>query len=266
MFNTAHIFRLAWKGLLFLIFILSFIVTCFFWRLWTFDHVRRRQLYSQTVRYYCRLALWVMRFKLNVINAPDEKNHYLLVSNHLGILDILMLASVQPTLFVTSVEMRNTPLLGLLAEMGGSLYVERRDRSNIQNELLEIRQTLQRGLSVALYPEGTSSNGEKVLPFKKTLLTAAAGTGVPIKPVVVNFRKINDEPMSHKWRDYVCWYGDLTFPGFLYRVFTVKKIEADIEFCEDMMVHGEDERREIAAKLQTLIESKYTPIPLPQKI
>lgn len=255
--------RFVCKAVLFIIFVVSFIVACLFWRLWTRDFFRRRRLYNYTVKFYCRLALWLMGLKLNVINRPDEERPYLLVSNHLGILDILLLASVKPTLFVTSVEMKNTPFLGLLTEMGGCLYVERRDRSNIRNEMSEIRHALENGLSVALYPEGTSSNGEKVMPFKKTLLTSAAGTGVPIKPVIVNFRKVNGEPMSHKWRDYVCWYGDLTFHGFLIRVFTVKSIEADIEFGEEVLIHSEEERKEIAAHLQALIESKYTKIPMP---
>lgn len=258
--------RLTWKLGIFVVFIISYIAVCLFWRLWTKDPVRRRQLYTLTVKFFCRLALWLMSFKLNAINSPDENDPYLLISNHLGILDILMLASVKPTLFVTSVEMRNTPLLGLLTEMGGCLYVERRDRRNIQNELIEIRETLKKGLSVALYPEGTSSDGTKVLPFKKTLLTSAAGTGVPIKPVIINFRRVNGEPMSHKWREYVFWYGDQTFLGFLFRVFTLKSIEADIEFGEELYVHNEEERRTIAAHLQSLVESKYIPVPLPRDL
>ena len=261
-----QVFRFSWKLPIFIFYVFSFIIACFFWRLWTRDFYHRRRLYTYTVKFYCRLALWLMNFKLNVINPPDEDQPYLLVSNHLGILDILMLASVKPTLFVTSVEMRNTPLLGLLTEMGGCLYVERRDRSNIRNEMGEIRSTLQNGLSVALYPEGTSSNGERLLPFKKTLLTSAAGTGVPIKPVIVNFRKVNGEPMSHKWRDYVFWYGDLTFHGFLIRVFTLKSIEADLEFGTEVLIHNEEERKQIAAHLQDLIESKYVPIPAPAQL
>jgi 1-acyl-sn-glycerol-3-phosphate acyltransferase len=149
--------RFVCKAVLFIIFVVSFIVACLFWRLWTRDFFRRRRLYNYTVKFYCRLALWLMGLKLNVINRPDEERPYLLVSNHLGILDILLLASVKPTLFVTSVEMKNTPFLGLLTEMGGCLYVERRDRSNIRNEMSEIRHALENGLSVALYPEGMTN-------------------------------------------------------------------------------------------------------------
>jgi 1-acyl-sn-glycerol-3-phosphate acyltransferase len=90
--------------------------------------------------------------------------------------------------------MKETPFLGHLAELGGCLYVERRDRSNINNEMLQIREALQQGFNVVLYPEGTSTNGEQVLPFKKTLMTAAAGTSVPIMPMVLNRINANFYP------------------------------------------------------------------------
>lgn len=255
-------FRLAWKTVFFVFYVLAYISVCLFWRVWTRDQIQRRHLYNKTVQFFCRLGLALMKLRVNAINPPSPESPYLLVSNHLGILDILILSSIKPTLFVTSVEMKNTPFLGLLTDMAGCLYVERRSRSQILQELSEIRQALKDGLSVALYPEGTSSNGERVLPFKKTLLTAAAGTGVPIKPVIVNFRKVNGEPMSDRWRDYVCWYGDLTFTGFLFRVFSLESVDVDLEFAHEVMVHSEEQRKEIAHHLQTVIESKYTPIPL----
>jgi 1-acyl-sn-glycerol-3-phosphate acyltransferase len=177
--------------------------------------------------------------------------------------DILVLAAKFPSLFITSVDMRETPGLGLLTEMGGCLYVERRNRSNIQNELLEIREALQQGFRVVLYPEGTSTNGERVLPFKKTLMTAAAGTGIPIQPMVVNYRRVNGEPMGHKWRDYVCWYGDQTFMPALLRVLSLKSVEVEIEFLPQILVRSEEHRREIAALVQKAIVEKYTKIPLP---
>jgi len=251
---------------LFVIFMATYVSVSLFWRLWTRDPLKRRKLYTQTVSIACRVALWLMRFKVNVINRARADTPHLLIGNHLGMLDILVMAANKPALFVTSVEMKNTPGLGILAEMGGCLYVERRDRSNIHNELSEIRQALKQGYSVALYPEGTSSNGERVLPLKKTLMTAAAGTGVPILPVVINFRKINGEPMSHKWRDYVCWYGEQSFFPSVLKIFSVYSVEVDFEFCEEITVHSEEQRRELAAQVQKSLESKYTKIPMPEGV
>lgn len=204
-----------------------------------------------------------MNFRVRLINAPAPDQSFLLVGNHLGMLDILVLAAHHPSLFITSVDMRETPGLGFLTEMGGCLYVERRNRQNIMTEIGEIRSALQQQFSVVLYPEGTSTNGEKVLPFKKSLLTSAAGTGIPILPVVINYRKVNGEPMAHKWRDHVFWYGDQTFVPALMRIFSVHSVEVELEFCEEVDVHSEDERRHVASHLHQVISSKFTPIPMP---
>ena len=226
------------------------------------DIMKRRHYYAHTVSLVSRLSLMLMRFKINFINAPDPSKHYLFVGNHLGMLDVLIIAAKCPTLFITSVEMRDTPGLGLLSEAGGCLYTERRDRTNIRNEMLEIRQALEQGFNVTLYPEGTSTNGQGMLPLKKTLMTAAAGTGVPIKPMVLNYRKVNGQPMSGKWRDYLCWYGDLTFWDSLFNIFTLDRIDADLEFLEEVVVKTEEERREVAQRIQDAMVAKYDPIPL----
>lgn len=257
------IFRISYKLFIFVFFILSYILVSLFWRLWTRDLLRRRYHYTNTVSFFCGAALWLLNFKVKVKGIARAQHPHLLVGNHLGMMDILVSAACKPSLYVTSVEMKNTPGLGLLAEMGGCLYVERRNRSNIQNEIGEIRNALKQGFSVAIYPEGTSTNGERVLPFKKSLMTAAAGTGVPILPVVINYTHVNGEPMSDEWRDYVCWYGDQTFFPALIRLFTVKSVNVEIEYCDEVMVHNEEERRHIAAKVQSIVVSKYRKIPLP---
>lgn len=180
----------------------------------------------------------------------------------MGILDILVLASVRNCLFITSVEMRDTPFLGTLCEMGGCFFVERRSRAHISKEIESIRQALKQGFNIVLYPEGTSGNGEKVLPFKKSLMTAAAGTGVPILPMALNYTHVNGEPNSWKWRDHVCWYGDQTFAPAMIRLLTCKEIRAKIEFLEPIVCNSDEERRHVAENAQTQIERKFVRIPL----
>jgi 1-acyl-sn-glycerol-3-phosphate acyltransferase len=255
--------RILTKSILFLFAVIAYVLVSLFWRVWTRDLARRRHHYTHTVSFFCRLALRLMNFRIRTINAPSADQSFLLVGNHQGMLDILVLSAFHPTLFITSVDMRETPGLGFLTEMGGCLYVERRSRQHILREIGQIREALQQKFSVTLYPEGTSTNGERVLPFKKSLLTAAAGTGVPILPVVINYRRVNDEPMSHKWRDYVCWYGDQTFFPALMRIFSIRSVDVDLEFCQEVDVHSEEERRHVASHLYEVISSKFTPIPLP---
>ena len=121
-------------------------------------------------------------------------------------------------MFVTSVELRETPVLGLLSEFAGCVYVEARNAANIANEMKDIQSALNQGFNVVLYPEAKTTNGEKVHPFKKTLLMSCAETQATLLPTVLNFRYVNGEPMSDKWRDIVFWYKKTPLPKVLWNV------------------------------------------------
>jgi lyso-ornithine lipid O-acyltransferase len=245
---------------LFIVGLISFsLVGQVLWR----DPVRRRLFFARNTGRFSRLGLWLLGARVRAVHPPDSDKNYLLVSNHLGMVDILVIASLHPTLFITSVEMREAPLLGLLTEMGGCLYVERRSRTKIAGEILDIRKALTQGVSVVLFPEGTSTNGEQVLPFKKSLLVTVAGTGIPIKPLTINFRKVNGQPMSHEFRDYVFWYGDQSFAPAMWRLLSVKSIDIEVDFLDEIEVHSEDQRREVAARAHAMIAAKFSPVAVP---
>lgn len=230
------------------------------------DLHERRRFYTRNITRHTRFVLKMFGGKLDVINPPPLDRRFLFVGNHLGFLDILLLSSFRPCLFITSVEMRDTPFLGQLCEMGGCLYVERRSRAQIENEITEIREALKNNHDVVLYPEGTSTNGEKLLPFKKSLMTSAAGTGVPILPMVLNYTHVNDEPMSHKWRDHICWYGDISFVASFFRILSLRSFKARIEFLDEVHVLSEEHRRQVASRVQAAIEEKFIPILAPDSV
>lgn len=258
--------RVLWKFSAFVFWVIIFLICSFTIRLCYKSLSERRRFYVKLVSFLCRQGRSIFKINVEWVNAPPKDKSYLFIGNHLGMLDILVLASERPALFITSVDMRETPIIGTLTEIAGCLFVERRNRSNITNEILEIREALNQGFSVTLYPEGTSTDGAQVLPFKKTLMTSAAGTGVPLMPAIINYTHINGEPMSHKWRDYVCWYGDQSFLSSLLKIFACKSIDVRFEFGEEIMVHTEEERRTVAAIVQKAVESKFVPIPYPEGV
>ncbi|MGZ3772878.1 MAG: lysophospholipid acyltransferase family protein [Pseudobdellovibrionaceae bacterium] len=248
------------KFILFSLIILTFLLWSFVCHFLIRNPGKRLSSFSRNSQFFSRLCLKVFNLDLKVINKPSEQQKFLLVSNHMGFVDILMLASCSPLVFVTSVEMRETPFLGLLTEMGGCIYVERRSRTRILAEMHNIVDSLKKGFRVALYPEATSTNGEQVLPFKRTLLMAAAHAEVPIQPVVVNFRKINGEEFSLKWRDHVCWYGDIPFLTSMWKSAILKSVTAEIEFLEPITVGPSDDRATVADKAHAVISSKFRPV------
>jgi 1-acyl-sn-glycerol-3-phosphate acyltransferase len=248
------------KLLGFLLAVVVFLSIAFLGKLVIRNPLIRTRFFVTWAHLNCRFAVWYINLKVIPKSMPPNDQRFLFVSNHLGILDVLALNSLRPIMFVTSQEMRETPLLGALCEMGGCLFVERRNRANIYNEMLEMRRALNHGFSVCLYPEGTSTNGEVVLPFKRTLLMAAAGTGVPIMPMVNNYKMVNHEPINKVNRDYVFWYGDQSFVGVLWRILTMRKALLEVDFLDPVVVENEEQRREVAETLHTQISQRFIPV------
>lgn len=223
------------------------------------DHVKRRRKFTHLGCMTGRFCLKFFNIKVNVKNSPPDNEVCLMVGNHLGFIDILSITAVGPVCFVTSKEMRDTPGLGLITELGGCLYVDRKSRTNIVNEMKAMAFEMKKGFRVLLYPEATSTNGEQVLPFKKTLMMAAAYAECPIHPYVFNFRKVNDGPVEFKYRDNLCWYGDQTFLPALWRALKLKSVETEIEFLEPLFITPEDDRSVVADKAFREISSRFVP-------
>lgn len=220
---------------------------------------RRLRVFSKNTQFFAKILIFGLRLKLEIKNKKNISSGYLLVSNHMGFLDILCLATSQPLVFVTSTEMRSTPFLGLLTELGGCIFVERRSRTKILSELQTIANVLQEGHTVVLYPEARSSNGEQVLPFKKTLMMAAAQAGVPLQPVVINYREINGKPFTKETRDSVCWYDDVPFAKSMWLTLSAASIHAEIEFLDTLHPKPADDRGLVADQAYSMISGKFVP-------
>ncbi|WP_413559588.1 lysophospholipid acyltransferase family protein [Bdellovibrio sp. HCB209] len=256
------IFRGSYKAVIFLYYLIVYMITSLFIAAVTRDRNKRRRRFSANASKYCGLiARNALHIKLNVINKPPEKHQgSLLVANHMGFVDILLLAGIEPMSFITSNEMRETPLLGPVTELAGCFYVERRSRTKILSEMKRLANSLKDGLNIVLYPEATSTNGERVLPFKRTLMMAAAEAGVPIQPVVINFRSINGEAFNTRWRDAVCWYGDATFVEYFWKTLRLKSVVAEVEYLEILYPGPNDDRGAIADKAHAMISAKFVPV------
>src|SRR6185369_10489209 len=118
---------------------------------------------------WARLILWLLAVRVEASGAPPRPP-FLLVANHLSYLDVLVLASRLPSVFVSKAEVRRWPLLGPICTALGTIYIDRGQRRDIPRVMAEIEAALDSGLGVVFFPEGTSSKGETVAPFKPSLL------------------------------------------------------------------------------------------------
>ena len=254
-------FRIFYKCLLFVLFLILFFSTGAVISLIHHDPVRRRKAFIQNCHRYNKMAAFLMGIQIVVRGNPDWSRSHLVAGNHMSFLDPMLMSAIQPMVFVTSQEMRETPVLGWIAELGGCVFVERRDRSNIQNEMIEIETALNQHFSVAIYPEATSTDGVQIYPFKKTLLMSCSRSHANILPVCLNYRKVNGEPFSDKWRDSICWYGKTPFYIILFRLFSLESVVAEFHFLEPIEVSESSDRSEVALRTQSEIEKHYVPVP-----
>lgn len=188
------------------------------------DQEKKHRLFLKNICRYAALVKYLLNIKVYQRGNSSEVKGSLIVANHMSYVDVLILAVLYPSLFVTSVEIKEVPILGQMTQLAGCFFVERR-RSKITpgtkaQELGLMKEKLSQGFNVFLFPEGTSSDGSRVLPFKVTFFQLAVDTGAPVVPVCLKYQGLS--------KSVVPWYGDMTFPGHLFRICLLPEISAEL--------------------------------------
>jgi 1-acyl-sn-glycerol-3-phosphate acyltransferase len=199
-------------------------------------------------------AAWLSRssrrhlkiFGYSVSVSGDIPKHGLLFSNHLSYLDILAISATTPAVFVSKADVRKWPLFGWFATISGTVFVDRERRTHVGEVNREIEAALAAGALVVVFPEGTSSNGETVLPFRTSLLEPAAR---------------GDHELSVGWLHYeltdgdagteVCYWGDHWFVTHILNLFGKKSIHATQRFAK--FQRTTDDRKELAGQLHAAV-------------
>ena len=214
------------------------------------------------VMFFARLGLRVLGIRVHSRRLKRKgirkrRTNYLIISNHLTYADILVVASLMPSVFITSVELKQTFPLGLFAWLGGCLFVERRSRAGLKREIAEIEEVLAQGTSVALFPEGTTSNGDTVQPFKNSLITAAITTDTSLLPVCIRYQAANGRPVDPTNRDSVYYYGGTTFFQHLPRLLALRSIDVECVILRPIAAHQHHSRKDLATRAHQMISAVY---------
>jgi len=191
-------------------------------------------------------------------NGIGSDKSMLILSNHLSYTDIFVISSIFPVSFIASVdEVKSDLLLGKATELSGGYFVERRSRSGLRAEIEEISEILKLGINVALFPEGTTSNGKQVLPFKTPLLSIAEKAGVEILTLCIKYTRIDGEALTDENRDLICYYGDMKFFDHLFKLLSVRSVEAELTLLDKIDPRTASSRKEMARSVYDMINSAY---------
>jgi len=181
-------------------------------------------------------------FRIQTQFDGDIPSSGLLVCNHLSYLDILVLAALAPCVFVAKSEVKRWPVFGWFAKLAGTVFVHREQRTQAGHAVKEIETALQTDSLVILFPEGTSSDGHTVLPFKSSLLEPAARQAHPLSAGLIQYA-LGDGNVGEE----VCYWKDMTLVPHLINLCSKRTVQASVHFKQ--LREGNADRKQLARQL-----------------
>lgn len=205
---------------------------------------------------YYRVLCRLLRIRVRVVGTPVRERAVLFVGNHVSWADIVAIGSVLPVAFVAKREVRKWPLVGITAEMQRTVFVDRQRRHQAAEAVTQILDRLKQRTPVVLFAEATSSDGNRVLPFRSALLgavkmAAAAGSEpILIQPMAIAWTAQQGIPMGRQHRPLAAWYGDLDFMPHIRTMIEVGVLDAVISYGEPVAADGSLDRKELTLRLE----------------
>ena len=214
---------------------------------------RGRIRISHLLRAWMRGSARILNLHVEIKGEVPDISSGLVVSNHLGYMDILAHGTVFPLRFTSTTVISRLPVLGNVIGVTHPVWVDRESRSASRKALRDFAKTMKKGMYLIVYPEGTSTDGKKgILPFKSTPFEAAAYGDLPVLPILTRYRESPEDPT-------VCWYGDMTLFPHLWHVLGLKSIQAELHFLEPIFPEGKD-RKELAEYVHGVMSAAYADI------
>ncbi len=191
----------------------------------------------------------IMGFRVERHGKKSEASPTLFVCNHTSYLDINALGAVVPGSFVAKAEVRSWPLFGFLSRLQRTVFVERRAArtAHHRDEMIE---RLEAGDNLILFPEGTSNDGNRVLPFKSAFFGIAErpirGKPLTVQPISISYTRLNGMPMGRPYRPFYAWYGDMGLAGHIWTVAGLGTATIAIEFHDPLTIEECGTRKRMA--------------------
>ena len=203
---------------------------------------------------WSRAFVRVSNMKIKVVGSPPAPPFFL-VCNHLSYTDVPALRSVVEGVFVAKGEIESWFLAGKICGDMGTIFINRSNRRDIPRAGNEIIKRLEQGEGVIVFPEGTSTKGETVLPFNSSFLEFAAQKDLPVSYASITYTTPPDQP---KASNAVSWWDEKTFGEHLWYLFQAREYTSIITFGDEPILNGN--RKELARILWEKINEKFMPV------
>ncbi len=191
------------------------------------------------VREWSRRMLDIMGVELIVKGSPPAHGPMLLVANHISWLDILVMDAAQPARFVSKADVKHWPVLGSLVTGAGTLFIERESRRDAMRVVHQMADSLSAHDMLAVFPEGTTGDGQTLLPFHANLIQAAISADAPVLPVALSFVDGHSGGRS----DAPLFIGDTTLLQSIWATLRATRVQAVVHYGAPERCGGRDRRR-----------------------
>jgi 1-acyl-sn-glycerol-3-phosphate acyltransferase len=180
---------------------------------------------------------------------------FLLAANHLGYVDILVLMSITPCLFVAKSEISSWPIVRWLARMTDTIFIDRARRADLLAVNAAVTDRLDRGLGIVIFPEATSTDGSGVLPFRSGLLAPAMGRPEGVHHATLSYTTPAGEAPA---RLAICWWGDMTMVPHVLDLAGLRGFTGRVTFGSQAL--RDDDRRRLANRLHDAVVADLPPV------
>jgi len=205
-----------------------------------------------------KLLLWLLSINVEYEgNYQRAKDCNFFVSNHLSYLDIPILGSIFPLRFVAKSEVQFWPVFGFLSKLARTIFIKRKRLDSVIQKS-KIFDLLSSGDKVCIFPEGTTSDGNRVLDFKSSSFSALENQNFLIQPVIICYSDLNGIPINRWLRPVIAWYGDMDLKPHILKLVTLRSIKIKLIFIEPVCSNHFASRKNLSNYLEEKIKFIYS--------
>jgi len=208
-------------------------------------------------RFWHRMALWFLGIRVHVHGTLDTHRPLMIAANHASWKDILVLGSLADVAFIAKTEVASWPVFGFLARLQKTIFVVREEKRRTGDQINEIAARMEDGEIVVLFPEGTTSDGNRILGIKSSLFGAAAaalpkgeGGVMHVQPVAIAYTRVQGMPMGRYYRPIAGWPGDIGLMEHLLGVLRAGALDVDVTFGDTVEFKKGDSRKALAIRIE----------------
>lgn len=190
---------------------------------------RQMQLRTHGMTCWAKCLTAVLGLHIRTSGQRPSQTGLFIASNHAGYTDIPVIGSILPSVFIAKAEVRGWPVFGLLAQIGGTIFVKRELQRSTLSAVREAEKKLGNRLNVVVFPEGTTDNGMEVERFRSSFFKAPAEARLPILPLSIYYAAVNGTPTAHAAANEMAWHNAPLLPHF-WNLLSKRNIEVRVHF------------------------------------